>query len=166
MRIDRSALAVALGAALCTGAAQVEARGGDHPAIHAARGAVLLKEATSRVQPGETRLGDVIPLLRADASAAIAAIDWGPLRLSRRYAVSATVTRLSTTPTGERSVASSCAVSAAVRDLDTGNLLFIVEGRARAEDSAASADRAERDALRAAVRGAVAALPDGLRKSR
>lgn len=171
MAIERPTLALALGAALLTTPAGAAIRGDARASVHeprapAGHGAVTLSEATSRVDPSATRLGDVIPLLRDDAAAALAAIDWSPLRLSRRYAVSATVVRLTTTRTGARSLASACTVSAAVRELDTGNLLFIVEGRARAEDSVTDAARAERDALRAAVQGAVAAVPDGLRRSR
>lgn len=156
MPIPRSTLALALAALLLS-----------LPAVgtaEARRGAVTLAETASRVDPAATKL-DVVPLLREDASAAIAAIDWSGLRLSRRYGVSATVVRLSTERT-ERSAASTCVVAAAVRELDTGNLLFTVEGRARAEDSASAAARAERDALRAAVEGAVRAVPEGLRKSR
>jgi hypothetical protein len=157
MPIPRSTLALALAALLLA-----------LPAVGAAearRGAVTLAETASRVDPAATKLGDVVPLLRADASAALAAIDWSGLRLSRRYGVSATVVRLSTERT-ERSAASTCVVAAAVRELDTGNVLFTVEGRARAEDSASAPARAERDALRAAVEGAVRAVPDGLRRSR
>jgi hypothetical protein len=82
----------------------------------------------------------------------------------RRYALSIAVVRLESTR-GERSASASCAVSAALRDADTGTLLFIVEGRARAEDGAAFVARAERDALAAAAQRAVAALPEALRRS-
>lgn len=130
-----------------------------------ARAGVTLAETTSHVVPGSTRLGDVVPLLREHASAALAAIDWAPLRLTRRYGVAATVVRLETTRTGPRAL-TACVVSASVRELDTGNLLFVVEGRARVEDSAAAAEGAERDALRTAVQGAVRAVPGGLQKAR
>lgn len=170
MPIDRSTLALAIGASLlatpATAAVRAEGRAPIAVRAPAGNGAVLLSEANSRVDPGATRLGNVIPLLREDAAAALASIDWSALRLSRRYAVSATVVRLTTTRTGDRTLAAACTVSAAVRELDTGNLLFTVEGRARAEDSVTDAARAERDALRAAVQGAVAAVPDGLRRAR
>lgn len=168
MPIERSTFALALGAALFATPALAATAGGERTPAHEARGhgTVTLAEANSRVDPGATRLGNVVPLVRDDASAALAAIDWSALRLSRRYAISATVVRLATTRTGERSLAAACTVSAAVRELDTGNLLFVVEGRARAEDGVAEAARAERDALRAAVQNAVAAVPDGLRRSR
>lgn len=128
-------------------------------------GGVTLAEATSRVDRGATKIGDVVPLLREQATLAIASIDWSPLRLTRRYGLSATVVRLETKRTGDRTLESACVVSAAVRELDTGNLLFVVEGRARVEDAATGGARAERDALETAVRGAVRAVPDGLRRS-
>jgi hypothetical protein len=168
MRLERSVLALALGAALLEGPARAAApprHDGAPRQSRAPRAAVTLTEVASGVEPGATLLGDVKALLREDTEALLATIDWSPLRLRRRYALTASLVRLSTTRTGERSLAASCAVSAAVRDAESGVLLFIIEGRARAEDSDAAGARAERDALRAAVRGAVAAVPEALRKT-
>jgi hypothetical protein len=165
MAIARSTLVLALAGALLSLRAGAATHAPVTQAPHA-HGGVSLAEVTSRVDPRATRLGDVVPVLREEASAALAAIDWSPLRLSRRYAVAATAVRLETTRTGERTLATACVVSAAVREADTGTLLFVVEGRARAEDSASAAERAERDALRAAVAGAVRAVPEGLRRAR
>lgn len=162
MPIGSHVLAFALLALSADGRAPLESRVHEAPR---ARAGVTLAETTSRVDPASTRLGDVVPLLREQASAALAAIDWGALRLTRRYGVAATVVRLETTRTGGRAL-TACVVSAAVRELDTGNLLFVVEGRARVEDSAAADDRAERDALKTAIVGAVRAVPSGLRQSR
>lgn len=130
------------------------------------RAPVTLAEATSRVDPKETHLGDLTALLREDVEGALLAVDWSALRLARRYAISATVVRLATAPTSERALSAACTVSVAVREVEGGTLLFVVEGRARAEDGSTAAPRAERDALRAAVRGAITAVPDGLRRSR
>jgi hypothetical protein len=168
MRIERAALALGLYAALLSApaGAATPARLTEAPGqARAARGGVTLAEVASGVAPGATRLGDVKALLREDTEALLATIDWSPLRLRRRYALTASLIRLDTTSTGERSLASSCTVSAAVRDAESGLLLFIVEGRARAEDSASAGARAERDALRAAVRSAVIAVPDALRRT-
>ncbi|MFT3769836.1 MAG: hypothetical protein QM820_30755 [Minicystis sp.] len=170
MAIERWSLAFALAsmmAALPTPAHAAhhdDARASVHQARRG-RAPVTLAEATSSVDPATTRLGDVIPLLREDAAAALADIDWSALRLSRRYAVSASVVRLETTSSGARSLASACSVSVAVRDVERGTLLFIIEGRARAEDSPDAAARAERDALRAAVKSAIAGVPTGLRRA-
>ncbi|WP_437547669.1 hypothetical protein WME97_47085 [Sorangium sp. So ce367] len=163
MQIGRWALAVAL--LTLSADARPDPRSGVAEAPRA-RAGVTLAETRSRVHPAATRLGDVVPLLRQDASAEISAIDWSPLRLTRRYGVAATVVRLDTKRTGERTLTAACVVSAAVRELDTGNILFVVEGRARVEDSAAAGERAQRDALRAAIQSAVRAVPDGLRRSR
>ena len=172
MTIERRklALAVALAAALGAHGSPAAATPSDaqRTAVQQARRArtpVTLAEATSSVDPKTTRLRDVVGLLREDAGAALAAIDWSPLHLSRRYAVSASIVRLETTSTGTRSLASACSVSVAVRDLERGTLLFIVEGRARAEDGPDAAERAERDALRAAVQNAIAAVPNGLKRA-
>ena len=171
MRIERSALALGLGAALlsvpvtATTAAPSTGAGEAPRDARATRGAVTLAEVASRVEPSATRLGDVKALLREDTEAALSTIDWSPLRLRRRYALSASLVRLDTTSTGARTLAVSCTVSAAVRDADSGALQFIIEGRARAEDAASSGARAERDALREAVRGAVIAVPEALRRT-
>jgi hypothetical protein len=135
------------------------------PAAGRARSPVTLAEANSSVDPASTRLVDPVALLRADAADALGAIDWSALRLSRRYAISATIVRLSTASTGARSLAASCSISVAVRDLERSTLLFVVEGRARAEDGADAAARAERDALRAAVQNAIAGVPGGLQRT-
>ncbi|APR79697.1 Hypothetical protein A7982_05044 [Minicystis rosea] len=172
MTIERRKLALVLSLSAALGAhaapASATPRDDASASVHQARRArtpVTLAEATSSVDPKSTRLRDVIGLLREDAAAALAAIDWSTLRLSRRYAVSASIMRLETSTTGARALSSACAVSVAVRDLERGTLLFIVEGRARAEDAPDAAERAERDALRAAVNNAIAAVPNGLKRT-
>lgn len=165
MAIARSTLALALAGALLSPPTGAQPRPAP-PETPRASGGVALAEVASRVDPRATGIGDVVPVLRAEAAAAIAAIDWTALRLSRRYAVAATAVQLTTTRTGERTLATSCVVSASVREADTGTLLFVVEGRALAEDGVAAAERAERDALRAAVTGAMRAVPEGLRRAR
>src|SRR5262245_57148932 len=81
MSIGRPTLALVIGAALLSTSASAAVRSEPRPAANdlrapAGRGVVTLSEATSRVDPSATRLGDVIPLLRDDAAAALAAIDW------------------------------------------------------------------------------------------
>ena len=158
MMIARTAFALALACALFSPPSRAEAP--------RATGGIALAEVASRVDPRANGLGDLVAALRADAAAALAAIDWGALRPSRRYAFAATVVQLTTTRTGEHTMASSCVVSASVREADTGTLLFVVEGRALAEDGIAASRAAERDALRAAVTHAVRAVPEGLRRAR
>ena len=124
---------------------------------------VTLGEVATSVAAGSTRLINVADLLRHDAEAEIAAIDWGRAKLRHRYTLSALIVRLDSAPLGERALSASCTVSAAVRD-ERGALLAIVEGRARAEDAASAAVAAERDALPAAVRSAITAVPEAIRR--
>lgn len=123
---------------------------------------VKLAEVASKVDAASTRLANVTDLLRHDVEAEIAAIDWTQAKLRRRYTLSAAVVRLESATTGERTLSASCTVSAAVRD-DRGTLLAIVEGRARADDAANAAARAERDALAAAARSAIKRVPETIR---
>lgn len=125
---------------------------------------VMLAEVTAH-EASSTRLGDVKALVRKDAEAELARIDWSKLPLRRRYKLSASVVRLESSSTGDKSLTASCTISAAVRDADRGTILFIVQGNARAEDVPSAALAAERDALSAAVRGAIAAVPEAMRRS-
>jgi hypothetical protein len=124
---------------------------------------VTLGEVATSVAAKSTRQINVADLLRHDAEAEIAAIDWGKTKLRHRYTLSALIVRLDSAPLGERALSASCTVSAAVRD-ERGALLAIVEGRARAEDAATAGMAAERDALAAAVRSAIAAVPEAIRR--
>lgn len=124
---------------------------------------VTLGEVATSVAAQGTRLANVSDLLRHDAEAELAAIDWTQTKLRHRYTVSALIVRLESTPLGARALSASCTVSAAVRD-ERGALLAIVEGRARAEDSATAGLAAERDALAGAVRSAIIAVPEAIRR--
>jgi len=124
---------------------------------------VTLGEVATSVAAKSTRLLNVADLLRHDAEAEIAAIDWGKAKLRHRYTLSALIVRLDSAPLGERALSASCTVSAAVRD-ERGALLAVVEGRARAEDAASAGMAAERDALSAAVRSAITAVPEAIRR--
>lgn len=125
--------------------------------------AVTLAEVASQVDPAATRLANVTELLRRSVQAELGAIDWSKQRLRRRYKVSASLVRLEAAQV-EGGLRVSCTVSAAVRD-DGGVLLAVVEGRARAEGSSAARTHAEEGALSGAVRGAVAALPEAIRRA-
>jgi hypothetical protein len=130
-----------------------------------AKGApVTLAEVTIQ-KAGSSRLDNIPDLLRRDVEAELAAIDWSKLGLRRRYTLSATVVELESARTGERNLTASCTISAAVRDADRGKLLVIIEGHARAEDSPTKAADAERGALAGAVRGAITAVPEAIRRS-
>lgn len=133
------------------------------PAESAASRPVTLGEVSTSPAAGSTRLLNVADLLRHDAEAELAAIDWTHAKLRHRYTLSAVIVRLDSAPLGERALSASCTISAAVRD-ERGSLLAIVEGRARAEDAATAGIAAERDALAGAVRSAITAVPEAIRR--
>ena len=133
------------------------------PKESAALRPVTLGEVATSPAAGSTRLVNVAELLRRDAEAELAALDWTHTKLRHRYTVSALIVRLDSAPLGERALSASCTISAAVRD-ERGSLLAIVEGRARAEDAASAGIAAERDALAAAVRSAITAVPEAIRR--
>jgi len=86
----------------------------------------------------------------------------GQLDLSharRQAVVSVSVVRLDSEPRN-KGTAFTCVVSATLRNPKTGAVFAIVEGRARAEGE--SPRSLESSALRGAVHGAVARIPDAL----
>ena len=154
-------IAIAALAAFTAGSAAAEdAR---PPAESAALRPVTLGEVSTSPAARSTRLLNVADLLRHDAEAELAAIDWTHAKLRHRYTLSAVIVRLDSAPLGERALSASCTISAAVRD-ERGSLLAIVEGRARAEDAATAGIAAERDALAGAVRSAITAVPEAIRR--
>ena len=122
---------------------------------------VLLSEVASRVSA--PRLGDVVPLLRAQAEQEIEAIDWKRERVARRVHVSASLVQLES---AERSgvLRSSAVVSATLLDAKSGALLGVVQGRAETEGRRSTAALTERDALAGAMRGAISAIPEAMRR--
>ena len=122
---------------------------------------VQLTEVASRVS--SRRLGDVVDLLRKDAQRELYAIDWQRQGVRRQVHVSAALVRLESTQDAKVLLANAT-VSATLRDARTGALLAILEGRAQAEDRPGEAAGAERDALAGAVRGAITAIPEAIRR--
>ena len=101
--------------------------------------------------------------VRKQAEAELASLDWGHHKPSRKFKLSASVTKLE--GTRERGVAAaSCTVTAAIRDAERGTLLAVVEGRARAEAEPTAAKIALQDALDGAIRGAIGSVPAAIRK--
>lgn len=112
---------------------------------------VLVSFSSSAPASAAVRVGEVSgpPLVRATANEAVAKLD------VRKNAIVSLSSRCERQPSGV-----TCVVSAALRG-DQGNLFAIVEGRARAVGSAS--DSAESAALKTAVQGAIARIPDALR---
>jgi hypothetical protein len=77
--------------------------------------------------------------------------------------VSATLTKLSSEK-GAQQAKASAAISLALRRADDQNLFAEVLGRASAEEARGSVASVRRAALRGAVRGAVARLPEAMRR--
>lgn len=142
----------------------------ERPPIAQKRARVTLAEVASRVDPGKTSLPNPTELLRGDVEAELAAIDWSKEGVRRSYLVSASLVKLEAQTAGA-GLRALCAVSATIRDAEHGTILAVVEGRARAEEGSPgtrgdAAVRAERGALSAAAHGAVAAIPEAIRRAR
>jgi hypothetical protein len=93
--------------------------------------------------------------LKSAAEGELRGVDASKLRphKKRSVVVSMAITDSTQSPFG-------CTVNALLRDAKTGNMLAIIEGRARSE-GAANAEVRNR-VLRAAVRSAVSQIPDAL----
>ena len=94
-----TATVTALAALTARPAAAEDAR---PPAESAASRPVTLGEVATSAAAGSTRLLNVADLLRSDAEAELAAIDWTHAKLRHRYTVSALIVRLDSAPLGER----------------------------------------------------------------
>lgn len=124
---------------------------------------VTLAEVASQVDPSATQLANLKDLLRTSVEAELRAIDWSKQGVRRRYTLSAAVVSLSSSR-ADGLLRVSCTVSAAVRDRERGTILATLQGRARVEGAGAPA-AAEQDALAGAVRSAVGAVPDAIRRA-
>ena len=166
--LDRAPTRVARGRGASRSLARVLAALGAGLAILLATGAdareptpVTLAEVGSSVQ--SRRLGDVVDLVRRDAQSELAAIDWSKRGVRRRVSVSASLVRLESVE-GRGVLRASATVSATLRDAKSGALLAVLEGRAQVEDRPAAAAGVERDAVAGAVRGAITAIPEAIRR--
>jgi hypothetical protein len=110
-------------------------------------------------------LPNVTDLLRQDVEAEIAATDWSKTPPRKQYKLSASVVSLEAAPIDKKTLRASCTVSVAIRDAKRNNLLAILEGRAKVDDTLSAGARAHRDALSGAVRGAMAAVPDAIQRT-
>jgi hypothetical protein len=128
-----------LATALCAG----DARAAD---TSIALGEVAVPPVSSGVDRGA---------LKSAAEGELRGVDASKLRphKKRSVVVSMAITDSTQSPFG-------CTVNALLRDAKTGNMLAIIEGRARSE-GAANAEVRNR-VLRAAVRSAVSQIPDAL----
>jgi hypothetical protein len=126
---------------------------------------VSLAEVASRVDEAAIPLPNATDLLRKDVEAEIAAADWSKLPPRKHYKLSASIITLDASKVDAKTLRASCTVSVAIRDAKRGTLLAILEGRAKVDDLASASPRAQRDALTGAVRGAIGAVPEAIRRA-
>jgi hypothetical protein len=146
------ALAVLVAVAVLGAAPAAGASASDRP--------IVVGEVTTGVSRGDV---DLRALLRTTLERELALRDVGhPAGRDRAVVVSVRLLSLDTVA-GRRTTSVSCAVSVALRGARDGALFGVLEGRARLDDGAMSPRAAERTALSAAVRSALAGLSEALR---
>jgi hypothetical protein len=104
---------------------------------------------------------DVQELLRRTARSELGRVDLSQIR-DGRWILSLTLVRMET-KLGARRAETTAVVSATVRAERGGALFAVLGGRARLQDARGSVQSLEVGALRVAVRGAMARLPEALR---
>ena len=113
--------------------------------------AVALGEVSTSIQRQDL---DLRALLRSSAEEEIRALDLSKVPSAKRSILSLSLVRMDTAH-----AETTCVVSATLRDRRQGAIFAILEGRAHADSGAG-----DRAILRTAVRGAVARVPEALRK--
>lgn len=107
-----------------------------------------------------TRTGlDLRELLRTSAQEELRALDLSKVPASRRSILSVSLVRMETLRDATNTNVTTCIVSATLRDARRGAIFAVLEGRAHADSGAG-----DRAILRTAVRGAVARIPEALRR--
>ena len=133
------------------------------PLAHASGGdAVALGEVSSTV---ERRDVDLRALLRTSAEEELRALDLRGIPATRRSILSVSLVKMETAqeaaPAGNKTV-TTCIVSATLRDARRGAIFAVLEGRARGESDAGGTGTGM--FVRTAVRGAVARIPEALKR--
>ena len=119
---------------------------------------VVIGEVSSNVKrPGV----DYATLLRTASETELGSLDLTGVPRGRKVVVSISLVRLDTFAE-TRSIDSSCAVSAVLRESRGGAVFAILEGRARAR-SGEPAGVVERSAVEGALHGALARIPEVLK---
>jgi hypothetical protein len=126
---------------------------------------VTVAEVASSVDAAKLSFTNPTEALKQDVEAELAAIDWSKSPARRQYKLSASIVALSSTNVDGKVARTSCTVSVSIREAKGGTLLAILEGRSKVEDALAASARAQRDALTGAVKGAVAAVPEAIRRA-
>jgi len=122
----------------------------------AANDALALGEVSSTIQRQDV---DLRALLRSSAEEEIRALDLTHVPVAKRAILSMSLVRMDTAHAEGSTTVTTCVVSATLRDRRQGAIFAILEGRARGDSGAG-----DRAILRTAVRGAVARIPEALRR--
>lgn len=105
---------------------------------------------------------DLPGVLRAALAEELPTLDLSQAR-RRPVILSVSLVQMDTEATSA-GASSTCVISATLRNKRGGNLFAVLHGRAQARDVAKERRNAERAALRSAVQGALAHLPEALAK--
>ena len=120
---------------------------------------IVIGEVSSQVE----RVGvDYASLLRSASEQEVGALDVSHVPHGKRVIVSVALVRMDTF-SEPRSIDATCEVSATLRDAKRGSIFAILEGKARARSGGAT-NTVERSALQGALHGALARIPDVLRR--
>jgi hypothetical protein len=118
--------------------------------------AVALGEVSTVI---ERRDVDLRAMLRASTEEELRALDLKSVPLAKRSILSVSLVRMDTAHAAGDTDVTTCIVSATLRNAKGGAIFAILEGRAHADSGAG-----DRAILRTAVRGAVARIPEALRR--
>jgi hypothetical protein len=128
---------------------------------HADEPAVVLGEVTAQA----AKRDDVdLDALRAAAADAVKSLDEAHLPRGTHVVLSVSVVRLESHASDSAEV--SCVVSATLRDRARGTVLAVIEGTARGQDAPTRLRTLEQAILHAALRSAVARVPEAVRRKR
>jgi hypothetical protein len=122
---------------------------------------VVLGEVTAQA----AKRDDVdLDALRAAAADAVKSLDEAHLPKGTHVVLSVSVVRLESHAADSAEV--SCVVSATLRDRARGTVFAVIEGTARGQDASKRLRTLEQAILHAALRSAVAKVPEAVRRKR
>ena len=124
---------------------------------------VDLGEVTSAVVREDVDMGAV---LRQTLEQELPSVDMGGRPRPRPAILSVSLLQMERAPSAASKASVTCVISATLRDKKRGAIVAVLEGRARAENEERLVLLLERAALKSAVRGALARLPEALDASR
>jgi hypothetical protein len=129
------------------------------PASTAAQPPITIGEVTSEVVREDVDMNLVV---RGVLEQELPGVDVAKPARPRPAILSLSLVRMDREAAPDNKAQVTCVVSATVRDQKKGALLAVLEGRARAENEERLVVLLERAALKSAVRGALARLPEAL----